>query len=93
MARGFLQNNFINSMSTLTAQHNWRSRFDDQLNIVYKDWLLKKVNEEFFKDNKVEDFLASQQGVIGEQLVQIEKTKEPIKRATQANNSRKERLR
>ncbi len=49
-----------------TTQHFWRSRFDDQLQISYKDWLLKKTLEEFTKGSKVEEFLGSAAGILGE---------------------------
>ena len=41
------------------AQHHWRSRFEDQLQVNYKDWLLKKVSDEFLKGSKVEEFQAA----------------------------------
>jgi len=72
-------------MQSLATGHHWRSRFDDQLNIVYKDWLFKKVSEEFEKGTKVEEFIGGQTGVIGEQLTVLEKTKEPIKKAMVAS--------
>jgi hypothetical protein len=43
-------------MQDLASSHNWRSRFEDQLNISYKDWLIKKVSEEFTKASKVDEF-------------------------------------
>jgi hypothetical protein len=44
-------------MEGLNAQHHWRSRFEDQLQVNYKDWLLKKVSEEFIKGSKVEELI------------------------------------
>jgi hypothetical protein len=44
-------------MEALNAQHHWRSRFEDQLQVNYKDWLLKKVSEEFIKGAKVEELI------------------------------------
>lgn len=66
MARNFLGNNLMNSMQSLANGHHWRSRFDDQLQISYKDWLLKKVTEEFVKSSKVDEFLGGP--VLSEQL-------------------------
>ena len=48
-------------MEALNAQHHWRSRFEDQLQVTYKDWLLKKVSDEFVKATKVEDLLTGGQ--------------------------------
>jgi hypothetical protein len=84
----------MNSMNILQAtEHHWRSRFDDQLNISYKDWLLKKTVEEFVKGAKVEDFLGGIGGILGDQLKTVEMTKEPIKKTMQANIQRKEKVR
>ncbi len=71
----------MNSMVALNAQHTWRSRFDDQLNVNYKDWLLKKVQDEFLKGTKVEDFVGGEAGIIGTQLKVLEETKEPIRKS------------
>jgi hypothetical protein len=68
VAKQYLKNTFLGSMEALNAQHTWRSRFDDQLNINYKDWLLKKVQDEFLKGAKVEDFVGGQGGLIGSQV-------------------------
>ena len=94
MAKGYLSNNFMNSMHSLqSTQHHWRQRFDDQLQISYKDWLLKKTLEEFIKGSKVEDFLGGIGGILGDQLKNVEMTKEPIKKAMVSNIQRKEKVR
>jgi len=86
MAKGYLSSNFMNSMHQLqSTQHHWRSRFDDQLNITYKDWLLKKTLDEFIKATKVEDFLGGIGGILGDQLKNVEMTKEPIKATMKGN--------
>ncbi len=64
LAKGYLANTFINSMEALNAQHHWRSRFEDQLQVNYKDWLLKKVSDEFVKGAKVEELIGGQTGSI-----------------------------
>jgi hypothetical protein len=58
IAKNYLASTFFNAMDALHAQHHWRSRFEDQLQVNYKDWLHKKVTEEFLKQNKVEEFIA-----------------------------------
>jgi hypothetical protein len=55
------------------------------LTITYKDWLLKKVSEEFLKGAKVEDFVGGAEGIIGSQLEALEETKGPIKRTIAAS--------
>jgi len=66
MAKGYLASAFKNSMQALATGHHWRSRLEDQLHLVYKEWLLKKVTDEFTKAVKVEEFVAGPTGVIGE---------------------------
>lgn len=85
LAKGFLAGNFMNSMQSLANEHHWRSRFEDQLNVDYKEWLFKKVSEEFTKATKVEDFVSGTTGIVGEQLVTLEKIKEPIKKQIASN--------
>lgn len=80
-------------MEALAVGHNWRNRFEDQLHLVYKEWLLKKVTDEFAKGAKVEEFLGGASGILGEQLAVLEKQKEPIKKAILANNAAKELVR
>ena len=92
LAKGFLAGNFINTMHSLAGEHHWRSRFEDQLNVDYKEWLFKKVSEEFTKGTKVEDFVAGPTGIVGEQVVTLEKIKEPIKKQIASNVSKKEKI-
>ncbi len=56
-AKTYLGGVFANSMEALNGQQRWRSGFKDQLQINYKDWLIKKVLDEFSKGSKVEDFI------------------------------------
>ena len=93
MARGFLSKTFINSMQGLAVGHHWRSRFEDQLNISYKDWLLKKVSDEFTKATKVDQFLGGAQSILGEQLTAVERTKDPIKKSMALTAAVRERVR
>jgi hypothetical protein len=93
VAKAYLKNTFLGSMEALNAQHTWRSRFEDQLNINYKDWLLRKVQDEFSKGAKVEDFVGGQTGIIGSQVQALEETKEPIKKSIAAIIAKKHRIR
>lgn len=90
IAKGFLANNFLGSMQSLATGHHWRSRFDDQLNGNYKEWLFKKVADEFTKGHKVEEFMGT--SVLGEQMANVEKVKEPIKKQIAASIARKEKV-
>ena len=64
IAKNYLSHTFFNAMEALNAQHHWRSKFEDQLQVNYKDWLLKKVSDEFLKNTKVEEFVAGSQSSI-----------------------------
>ena len=86
IAKNYLANTFFNAMDALNAQHHWRSRFEDQLQVNYKDWLLKKVSDEFLKGSKVEEFVAGGQGsIVFDQLKAIQTVKEPIQKAIVLN--------
>lgn len=52
IAKGYLQNTFMNSMQLLADNHQWRNKFDDQLQVIYKEWLYNKIGDEFEKDKK-----------------------------------------
>ena len=74
-------------MEALNAQHHWRSRFEDQLQVNYKDWLLKKVSEEFVKGAKVEELIVGGQSgsILFDNLKAIQNVKEPITKAIALN--------
>lgn len=92
VAKGFLGGNFLNSMQDLASSHHWRNRFEDQLNVNYKEWLFKKVSDELTKAVKVEDFLGGASGVLGDQLTALEKIKEPIKKQMVSNITKKDKV-
>ena len=74
-------------MEALAVGHTWRNRFEDQLHLVYKEWLLRKVTDEFAKGAKVEEFLGGASGILGDQLAVLEKVRInsqslPVKRAS-----------
>jgi type II secretory pathway pseudopilin PulG len=93
VAKQYLKNTFLGSMEALNAQQSWRSKFEDQLNITYKDWLLRKVQDEFLKGAKVEDFIGGHAGIIGSQVHALEETKEPIRKSIAATIAKKHRVR
>lgn len=37
----------MNSMQYLSDNNYWRNKFQDQLQVIYKEWLYKKIDEEF----------------------------------------------
>ena len=63
------------------------------MNINYKDWLLRKVQDEFIKATKVEEFVGGQSGIIGSQVQAIEETKEPIRKSIAAVIAKKHKIR
>lgn len=82
-------------MDALNQQHHWRSKFEDQLQVNYKDWLLKKTLDEFTKGIKVEELIsAPQQGsILADQLRAIQNIKEPIQKAITITIAQKSRVR
>ena len=56
VAKEYLKNNFYSGLQFLAENNFWRNKFEDQLQIVYKDWLYKKIQDEFIKDSKSETF-------------------------------------
>lgn len=43
-------------MQFLSENNYWRNKFSDQLQVIYKEWLFKKIDEEAQKTNKASDF-------------------------------------
>ncbi len=43
-------------MTQMQEQNQFRNRFQDQLNVNYREWLLKKVDEEHQKEGKSDTF-------------------------------------
>lgn len=92
LAKHFLARNLAHSLEGLASLHAWRSRFEDQLQGGFKDWLLKKAAEEIGKGARVEEFIGGHAGIIGQQLVSFEKTKEPIKKQIASDIARRENI-
>ena len=51
------------------------------------------MTEEFTKTAKVEELIVAPVGIVGEQLVVLEKTKEPIKKTMALTAAKRERIR
>lgn len=64
-------------MQFLADNNTWRNKFEDQLQVIYKEWLFKKVDEEAQKTSKAANF---QDSIITEQISEVGKAKEPIKK-------------
>lgn len=77
-------------MQFLADNNYWRNKFQDQLQVLYKEWLFKKIDEEAQKSSKSGDFL---DGIVVEQGTAIGVAKEPIKKQIQQNIQRKEKVR
>lgn len=77
IAKAYLSNTFTNSMQFLADNNYWRNKFEDQLQVIYKEWLFKKIDEESQKSSKAGDFL---DGIVSDQGTDIGKAKEPIKK-------------
>lgn len=56
ISKAYLSNTFVNSMQFLADNNYWRNKFQDQLHVIYKEWLFKKTDEEAQKSSKAGDF-------------------------------------
>ena len=77
LAKNFLSNTFDNSMQYLADHNFWKNKFNDQLHIIYKDWLFKKIDEEAQKHSKSSQF---QDSIFTDQITEVNKAKEPLKK-------------
>ncbi len=68
----------------------FRNRFSDQLNVNYREWLFKKVDEEYQKESKSDNFQTS---LISQEMETITAGKEVIKKAYEQKLQRKEKIR
>lgn len=50
-------------MQFLADNNYWRNKFEDQLQVIYKEWLFKKIDDESQKSSKAGDFL---DGIVGD---------------------------
>jgi hypothetical protein len=47
VAREYLKNTFVNCITNMKENNMFRNKFKDQLNVNYREWLFKKVDEEY----------------------------------------------
>lgn len=90
VAKSYLSSTLFTSVRYLADHNYWRNSFKDQLQTNFKEWMLKKIQDDFGKDTKGEEF---QDSVFKEQLDEITLAKEPIKKAIQYNIERKMKVR
>lgn len=77
VAKGCLNNQFTNCLTYLQENNCYRNRFEDQLNVNYREWLFKKVDEEFLKELKSDQFQTS---IITQEVDQMAQSKDNIKK-------------
>lgn len=65
VARATLQGTLKNAVEHIKDNHAFRNRFEDQLQVNYREWLFKKVDEEFIKKAKSSAF---QTAIVSQEL-------------------------
>ena len=90
LAKEYLKNTFINCMTGMKDTNQFRNRFQDQLQVNYREWMFKKVDEEHQKEGKSDIF---QTGLITTEMDQINTTKESIKKTYEMKMQKKEKVR
>ena len=56
IAKEYLKNTFTNCLVQMQENNQFRNKFQDQLQVNYREWLFKKVDEEFQKETKSDGF-------------------------------------
>lgn len=90
IARESLQHTFVNCISYLQENNQFRNKFEDQLNVSYREWLFKKVDDEFQKGQKSDGF---QNTLLAAEVEQFAQTKEAIKKGYESRLLKKEKIR
>jgi hypothetical protein len=90
MAKSYLQNAFVNSLQFLNDNSFWRNEFNDSLNINYKEWLFKSVEDEFNKKAKSEKLCDD---MCEEELKKFKGEKDPIEKKREYQEKKKEKMR
>ena len=90
VAKAYLGGVYSNSMQYLADNNYWRNKFQDQLQVLYKEWLFKKVDEDLLKEQKSSVF---QESIIDQQIEDVAKAKEPIRKQIEAQIAKKEKVR
>lgn len=90
IAREALSGTFLHCMEHMKENHAFRNRFRDQLDVQYRDWLYKKVDEELLKGEKSEAFQGT---LVVAEVDNFRVTKEAIKKAYESKMAKKEKIR
>lgn len=91
LARNALQDLFVNSMQHFQENQMYRVRFTDQLQVNYREWLLRKVDEEQQKEGKSGNFVTT--ALIAGEVEQLQTGKDAIKKTHELKLLRKEKIR
>ncbi len=65
ISKSYLEKTFLSSLQFLADNSYWRNTFNDQLHIIYKEWMYKKIGENISMDEKSGNF---QDDVVEEQF-------------------------
>lgn len=76
VSKKFLNNCFMGSMQALADCKTWRSCFDDQLNIAYKDQIYDNVLNDVLKHEMAAEFIENS---VTDQFIEICDKKRDIK--------------
>lgn len=55
-AKAYLNNTLYTSIRFLADHNQWRNQFKDELQTNFKEWVLKKLEDEFSVDDKSSHF-------------------------------------
>ncbi len=80
----------MSSLQYLADNSYWRNTFNDQLHIIYKEWLYKKIDENFLMAEHSGKF---QDDVVADEFAALGDSKEPIKKAVKFNLEKKDKVR
>ena len=56
VAKTYLGNTLFTSIRFLSDHNHWRNQFKDELHTNFKEWMLKKLEDEFMVDDKANEF-------------------------------------
>lgn len=74
----------------MADKNHWRDSFQDQLNVDFKDWMYDSIANTLSNKHKASNFKDS---ICHEQITEIGKEKEPIKRKVKFSLEKKEKFR
>ena len=90
ISKNYLQKSFEGSLQYLVDNSYWRNSFHDQLHVIYKEWLLKKMGEKSSMEYTADKFLDT---LCEGQVSELGAQKIPIKKAVQFNLAKKDKVR